>query len=429
MAQEGLSTCRTSMSEFMYLLLHVCLSIRLSLSLSLRLSVSVYLCLPIYLPACLSVCKSVSLYVCMSVCLYVSMSLCLYASKCARIYVCVCVQRVCVCLCICVRCVCIHVHDSYLHTRLYACFVHMCAQCMLACLDHGSHQHQSARLFNKLQAAEHAAGIEGDSEGADNFQTGEGLNAPAVQAWKSPQQILYQKVQHDADASASHDGVDDGLEASAGAQPEAFIDIMDKQPYYQMSAPMSDEQYFGTPPFSAKGRRLPQLVVRRQMALHAQHAGLISKESDAQHAEHEEQEFMREAHSFLGQQNTPVEGAPQDQEQASFVAEAHQFLKGGAAAGISHEEEASPWEWVREEHAAEEEQESDEEQKAFARDAQVWLANGQDKAFAMPAPSHLFFDDEGITRKDWVDEQSHASEEQEGGPGAFAGKALLLGEA
>mmetsp|Transcript_37921 Transcript_37921/g.61173 ORF Transcript_37921/g.61173 Transcript_37921/m.61173 type:complete len:369 (+) Transcript_37921:9-1115(+) len=290
-------------------------------------------------------------------------------------------------------------------------------------------EHLPHKLFNKLQAAEHAAGIEGDSEGADNFQTGEGLNAPAVQAWKSPQQILYQKVQHDADASASHDGVDDGLEASAGAQPEAFIDIMDKQPYYQMSAPMSDEQYFDTPPFSAKGRRLPQLVVRRQMALHAQHEGLISKESDAQHAEHEEQEFMREAHSFLGQQNKPVEGAPQDKEQASFVAEAHQFLKGGAAAGNSHEEEASPWEWVREEHAAEEEQESDEEQKAFARDAQVWLANGQDKAFAMPAPSHLFFDDEGITRKDWVDEQSHASEEQEGGPGAFAGKALLLGEA
>jgi len=153
---------------------------------------------------------------------------------------------------------------------------------------------------------------------------------------------------------------------------------------------MSDEQYFDTPPFSAKGRRLPQLVARCQMALHAQHAGLISKEPDAQHAENKEQEFMRVAHSFLGQQDTPVEGAPQDEEQASFVAEAHQFVKGGAAAGNNHEEEASPWEWMREEHAAGEEQESDEEQKAFARDAQVWLANGQDKAFAMPAP-RIFF--------------------------------------
>ena len=101
-----------------------------------------------------------------------SVCLCLFKSVCKQVcmYLCMCVCNVCMCVCVSVYvCVCIHVHNSCMHTRVYACFVHVFAECMLACIDHGSHQLQSARLFNKLQAAEHAAGIEGDSEGADNF--------------------------------------------------------------------------------------------------------------------------------------------------------------------------------------------------------------------------------------------------------------------
>jgi len=282
-------------------------------------------------------------------------------------------------------------------------------------------EHLSHKLFNKLQAAEQAAGIEGDSEGADNYQTGEGLNAPAVQAWKSPVgQVLYQKVQHDADPP---DGVDDGVAASGGDKDEAFVDMMDKHPYYRMSAPMSDEQYFDTPPFSTKGLlRLPQLVVRRQMALQSQlQPGLVSKVSDTQQAANEEHKFMREAQAFLGKQDKLIGATPQDQEQDGFVTEAQNFLK-GAAAGNKNRKEASPWPWEREERAEEEDKETDLEEKAFEREAQAWLASGADEEFAMPPPSNIFFDDEGMTMKDWAAVQRVAPEEQEGAPGA-----LLLG--
>ena len=79
--------------------------------------------------------------------------------------------------------------------------------------------------------------------------------------------------------------------------------MMNEHPYFEMSAPSSEEEYFDTPPFYNKDSLLPKLQAAHLMNLHSQPpAGLVAKGTKIQHAAQEEEEFVQEARAFLQHQ-------------------------------------------------------------------------------------------------------------------------------
>ena len=288
-------------------------------------------------------------------------------------------------------------------------------------------EHLPHSTLKNLQAREAAAGIQGDNEGYGNYQSGEGLDMSAGGKPAPPVQALYQRVSHDADPP---DAADDGVMASGG-QPEAFVDMMDQQPYFELTEPSSEEQYFDTPPFATKGRAASLVarprVARRQIALHAAAQlpqGLVSKMTDSQQAAQKEAAFMREAHSFLDAQEKQATAAPQDRAQDDFVAEARRFLTSGGGRAAP---EDSPWPWEREERAADEDREEEAAMAAFEREARGVV--GAADHVAMPPQTDIFFDEKGLTLKDWAEKRREgAREAREAAGKPAAGKALLLGD-
>lgn len=260
-------------------------------------------------------------------------------------------------------------------------------------------EHLPHSLLKKLQAAENSAGVGAERVGPDASESvwGEGARASPVSLHQ-----LYQRVSHDADA---RNAIDDGVAASGVARPEAFFDMMNSHPYFEMSAPASEEQYFDSPPFSTKARRLPQLAHVAQLP-----EGVVSKESEAQRVAREEDDFVREAHVFFQHADANAHEAPQKQEQEQeqdvFVDQARRFLSSNVGA-------------KKVSTAAADDATAEKEEAAFAKEANAFFSSDED--FAMPPPSNVFFDDAAITRKDWEAAQMDvATAEKAGGEGAAA---------